>query len=214
MHRFLILALLPAVAMSEARDIGDYLMEQDEEMRLAATAAPPSVSADANFYRLTGKGFVLEREGTNGWHCFVERAFWATRSDPAGGYDTRIRAPHCINDAGARSRMQEIFLEARLAIEGLSRDEARAELDSAFGDGRLKPPEGLAMTYMMSPEQWLGERAGHWHPHLMFWVPYLENADTGHNAPFGQLPFVDSSSGTRSAVLVVAVPPYETPAAD
>ncbi len=60
---------------------------------------------------------------------------------------------------------------------------------------------------MMSPEQWLGEGAGHWHPHLMFRVPYLENADVGGNPPMGVLPFVGSDSGSRASVLIVAVPP-------
>jgi hypothetical protein len=208
----LLLALFPAAVLGESRDISNYLLEAAEERRLAATAAPPAVSTGASYYRLTEEGFVMSEAGTNGWHCFVERAFWETDDD--GEYDARIRAPHCINDAGARSRMQEVFLEAELAIAGLSRAEASAELDAAHGDGRLHPPDGFAMTYMMSPEQWLGEQAGHWHPHLMFWVPYLENADVGHNEPFGRLPFVDSSSGTRSAVLIVAVPPHEGAAPD
>ncbi len=63
------------------------------------------------------------------------------------------------------------------------------------------------MTYMMSPEQWLGEGAGHWQPHLMFRVPYLENADVGGNPPMGVLPFIGSDSGSRASVLIVAVPP-------
>lgn len=214
MHRLLLLALLPAVAFGESRDISAYLLEPAEERRLAATAAPPSVAGDASYYHLTPEGFILTETGSNGWHCFVERAFWVASSAGPGEYDPRIRAPHCINEAGARSRMQEVFLEAELAVAGLSRAEARVEVDAAHRDGRLKPPDGLAMTYMMSPEQWLGEQAGHWHPHLMFWVPYLKNAEVGHNAPFGQLPFIDSSSGTRSSVLIVAVPPYDAAKGD
>ena len=204
----ILLALIPLTAMADGRDLGPWLLEPAEERRLAATAAPPAVSRDASYYRLTPDGFIRVEDGTNEWHCFVERAFWQRASDDPDRFDARVRAPHCINDAGARSRMQEIFLEAKLAIAGLTREQATAEIDAAYREGRLKPPVGLAMTYMMSPEQWIGEGAGHWHPHLMFWVPYLDNDATGGNPPFGQLPFVDSSSGTRSAVLIVAVPPY------
>jgi len=213
--RSLLLVLLSApVLAAGSRDIGAYLMDADEERRLAASAAPRSVSRDASYYRLEEDGYVAVEAGSNDWHCFVERAFWVPASNDAHEFDPRIRAPHCINEAGARSRMQELFLEAELAIAGKTRDQARAEIDAAFRDGRLKPPAGFAMSYMMSPEQWLGEEAGHWHPHLMFWVPYLGNGETGGNPPFGRLPFIDGSSGTRSSVLIVAVPPYEDGPAD
>ena len=208
--RIALLLISAVAATASARDMTPYLMEPAEEHRLASTAAPAAVTRDASYYRLTTEGYIMTSEGANGWHCFVERAFWTPSTSDAGKLDARIRAPHCINEAGATSRMQELFMEARLAIAGLSREEAAAELDAAFSDGRLRPPEGFAMTYMMSPEQWLGEQAGHWHPHLMFWVPYLSNQEVGGNAPFGTLPFIDSSAGTRSAVLIVAVPPYSS----
>jgi hypothetical protein len=207
----LVFVSMPVLAAGP-RDISAYLMDPDDERRLAATAAPPSVSRAASYYRLTADGFVRVETGSNGWHCFVERAFWVPTRRDAAEFDPRIRAPHCINEAGARSRMREVFLEAELAIAGKTRAEARADVDAAFRDGRLRPPDGFAMTYMMSPEQWLGEDAGHWHPHLMFWVPYLSNAETGGNPPLGRLPFVDGSSGMRSSVLIVAVPPYEAEA--
>jgi len=208
MRRMAIFLLLLAAAPVAARDLSGYMMEEAEELRMAATAAPGAVTGGASYYVLTDEGFVLRIQGDNGWHCFVERAFFV-RAANGDAYDPRVRAPHCINEEGAATRMQEVFLRARLALDGLDQDAVDAEVNKAFQSGALRPPAGFAMTYMMSPEQWLGEGAGHWHPHLMFWVPYLENAHVGGNPPMGALPFIGSESGSRSAVLIVAVPPLE-----
>ena len=198
----LLLAWLPV----EARDFGGYMMDTEEELRLAATAAPASVTAGATFYVLRNAGFETQISGDNGWHCFVQRAFFA-RSDSSGEFDTRVRAPHCINTEGALTRMQEIFMRTRLALEGGDSAQIDAIVDAAYASGELRPPNGFAMTYMMSTEQWLGERVGAWLPHLMFWVPYLENSDVGGNPPLGELPFIASDSGTRGAVLIVPIEP-------
>ena len=191
-----------------ARDFADYLMDADEELRLAATAGPTSVTRDASYYVLTDSGFELRITGANQWHCFVERAFFVKSRD-GNGYDTRIRAPHCINDAGSKSRMQEVFMKTRLALDGLDEKSITERIDAAYASGELRLPEQLAMTYMMSSQQFLGEDVGAWHPHLMFWIPYLDNEDVGGNPPLGTLPFVAPGSGTRAAVLVVAVDPLD-----
>ncbi|MDX1508303.1 MAG: hypothetical protein R3358_08490 [Woeseiaceae bacterium] len=206
MPRLMILMTLVLANSAVARDFAGYFMQPDEELRLAATAGPASVTADASYYTLTSQGFELAVAGSNQWHCFVERAFFARTAD-ANAYDTRIRAPHCINEAGAKSRMQEVFMRTRLALEGLDQETIATRVNAAYESGALRLPEGLAMTYMMSTEQYLGADAGAWHPHLMFWVPYLENDDVGGNAEMGRLPFVAPGSGTRSAVLIVAVEP-------
>ena len=213
MQRLPILLLLLAAATTSARDFSGYMMQHTEELRLAATAAPVAVTEDATYYVLTDAGFELRIRGVNGWHCFVERAFFVRASDN-DAYDPRIRAPHCINQEGAATRMQEVFMRARLAIDGLDREAVDAAVNAAYHSGELRPPTGLAMTYMMSPEQWLGEDAGHWHPHLMFWVPYLENDDVGGNRPLGVLPFIGGESGSRSSVLIVAVPPLASDPGD
>ena len=208
MHRMTVILLLLAASPGTARDFSSYMMPKSEELKLAATAAPSTVTRNASYYVLTDRGFQLEVRGDNGWHCFVERAFFL-RTSNGEDYDTSVRAPHCINTEGAATRMQDVFLQARLALEGLDQQAIQAAVNAAYESGSLRPPTGLAMTYMMSPQQWLGESAGHWYPHLMFWIPYLENSEVGGNAPMGVLPFIGSDSGSRSAVLIVAVAPLE-----
>jgi len=47
----------------------------------------------------------------------------------------------------------------------------------------LPTPEAGAMCYMMSKEGYLGDGAGHWHPHLMFFVAQTEDAAWGAGLP-------------------------------
>ncbi len=35
------------------------------------------------------------------------------------------------------------------------------------------------MAYMMAKEQYLGDSAQHWHPHLMFFLPQMDTATWG-----------------------------------
>lgn len=202
-----LLHLALATSAVHARDFSAYMIDTQEELRLARTAAPSNVTDHASFYVLRDDGFALQKSGDNGWHCFVQRSFFFPREDQPDQFDTRVRAPHCINNDGAATRMQEIFLRTRLALSGEDADSVDAKVDAAYADGTLRPPYGFAMTYMMSAEQWLGDKFGAWKPHLMFWVPYLENGDTGGNEAMGDLPFIASDSGTRSAVLIVPVAP-------
>ena len=39
------------------------------------------------------------------------------------------------------------------------------------------------MCYMMSKQGYLNDRVGHWHPHLMFFVPLKDSATWGANLP-------------------------------
>jgi hypothetical protein len=49
--------------------------------------------------------------------------------------------------------------------------------------GQLPPPEPGAMSYMMSKDGYLGDGAGHWHPHLMFHLARMSAATWGANLP-------------------------------
>ena len=42
-------------------------------------------------------------------------------------------------------------------------------------------PEVGSMCYMMSKQGYLNDRDGHWHPHLMFFLPPTEAATWGAN---------------------------------
>src|SRR5579863_7561094 len=63
--------------------LAKYLMPSAAaEIALARTAAPPSVSTDAQVLVLTANGYVVAAKGSNGWVCFVGRPWMAGLDDP------------------------------------------------------------------------------------------------------------------------------------
>lgn len=200
----IVTTLLLAGPVGAGRNIDAYLMDEGEELGLAATAGPPSITVEASYYVLKRSGFVLAREGSNGWHCFVERV-WFYSVDESTEYDPRVRAPHCINQEGSQTRMQDIFMTTRLAIEGLSQQEVESRIDAAYRSGELRLPERLAMTYMMPKKQWLGQSIGNWCPHMMIWLPYLDEGSVGKNELMSGHAVIGNGARTRNSVLIIPV---------
>ena len=57
---------------------------------------------------------------------------------------------------------------------------------------------------LSAADQNLGGGVGHWHPHMMVFAPYYDNAMLGGNEP-GAVPIVNDDAGTPFAVIVVPV---------
>ena len=56
-------------------------------------------------------------------------------------------------------------------------------IKAALDKKELPKPETGAMCYMMSKEGYLDDRAGPWHPHLMFFVSPMDAAIWGADLP-------------------------------
>jgi hypothetical protein len=66
--------------------VSEYLMaDENSEIALARTAAPPSISDQAEVMVLGPKGFTTAVKGTNGFLCIVERSFGAATDEPEFG---------------------------------------------------------------------------------------------------------------------------------
>lgn len=193
-----------AVATSAPAEIQNregYFMNEAEEIRLARTAGPESVSAEASVHVLRDTGFELVERGTNGFHCFVERSWAAPRPDNSILFNPVVRAPNCINAEGARTVMRERFLIAKLALEGHDSAEINRRVDAARAAGELEDPTGVALTYMMSKHQKIGPNLDAWKPHVMLWSPGL----TRDEVVGGNDTFLAGKPGSHRACLVVAV---------
>jgi hypothetical protein len=162
--------------------VEQYLIaDRDAEVALARSAAPPSISKDASVLVLTPRGYVTAAEGTNGFLCFVDRS-WTSDFDDPGFWNPRLRGPTCMNAAAVRSVLPLVRRRTDLALSQLSREQILARLKESIAKKEFGPPEIGSMSYMMSKEQDLG--SGHWHPHLMFYVPGETNpASWGANLP-------------------------------
>ncbi len=154
--------------------LDQYLMvDRDAEIALARSAAPPSISSDATVMVLGRHGYETAVQGKNGFVCLVERA-WMDAFDSPEFWNAKNRGPSCFNPQAARSVLPITLKRTELAIAGMSKAQIMEGIKNAFQNKELPPLEPGAMTYMMSKQGRLNDRAGHWVPHLMFYVPVAD----------------------------------------
>ena len=154
--------------------LDQYLMaDRDDEIALARSAAPPSISNDATVMVLGRHGYETAAEGKNGFVCIVERA-WMNAFDSPEFWNAKNRGPSCFNPQAARSVLPITLKRTDLALAGLSKTQIMEGIKKALQNKELPALEPGAMTYMMSKRGRLNDRAGHWVPHLMFYVPVTD----------------------------------------
>ena len=161
-------AITPFPAMAP---LDRYLMpDLNSEIALARTAAPASISDEADVMVLGKTGYTTAVNGKNGFLCIVERS-WAASTDNPDFWNPKLRAPNCFNPAAARTFVPIVLMKTQLALAGKSKEEIVQATASAFDKKELPTLEPGAMCYMLSKQQYLNDRAAQWHPHLMFFVP-------------------------------------------
>jgi hypothetical protein len=153
-----------------AAPIEQYLLKsQAEEVALARSAAPPSISANAEVLVLREHGYETAVKGTNGFVCFVERG-WAAPFDDPDFWSPTPRAPNCFNATAVRTELPQQLKRTEWALAGASRQEIMERTRSAYADHSFTTPEPGAMTYMLSKST-RNAQGDSWLPHLMFFVP-------------------------------------------
>src|SRR5205807_9627270 len=162
--------------------LDQYMMERDAEIALARTAAPGSISHDAEVMVLGPHGYETAVKGTNGFVCLVERS-WDAAVDFPEFWNPKMRAPHCFNAAAARSYVPLTIRKTKTILATRSKAEMVKAVNAAFDIKELPPLEMGAMVYMMSKQGYLNDGAGHWHPHLMFYLPPTDPATWGVGLP-------------------------------
>src|ERR1700719_2078434 len=108
------LTLYPAMAAVERYRIA----EPQEEIALARTAAPRSISADAEVLVLGKHGYETGVRGRNGFVCFVERSR-AGRFGDAEFWNPKLRAPNCFNPPAVRSVLPQYLQRTEWALAGI-----------------------------------------------------------------------------------------------
>jgi hypothetical protein len=150
--------------------IEQYRMDRDAEIAMARTAAPPSISRDAEILVLGQKNFETAVKGKNGFVCLVGRAFAGPLNNPEF-WNPKNRSPICFNAPAARSLMPYARKEAGMALAGASKAQIADAVRTAVAKKELGVPELGSMAYMMSKEAYLTDRDGHNLAHVMFELP-------------------------------------------
>ncbi len=112
MKGFAMLVVLGATLQAQAQEskspypsmapLDQYLTERNAEIALARSAAPPSISQDAEVMVLGPHGYETAAKGKNGFVCIVERSWTAGIDDP-DFWNPKLRSPICFNPPAARS---------------------------------------------------------------------------------------------------------------
>ncbi len=171
-----------ATTYTKMSPVEQYLMaDREAEIALARTAAPESISRDAEVLVLGRHGFETAVKGKNGFVCIVGRG-WTSAPD-ADFWNPKVRVPMCVNAAAARSYLLRITKITDLALAGRTPAQVNEAMASAIERKELPPMEPGAMCYMMSKEGYGGASIPHWPSHLMFFFSDINPAIWGANLP-------------------------------
>lgn len=206
-----IVAMLATAFLARAQDprapypsmarLAQYLMEREAEIRLARSAAPNSISHDAEVMVLGRHGYESVVKGKNGFVCMVQRS-WAAGLDDPEFWNPKVRAPICFNQPAVRSYLPQIIKKTDWALAGRSKAQMHEDIKSALVRKELPTPEIGAMCYMMSKQGYLSDRDGHWHPHLMFFLPLTDPTTWGAGLPGSPVLGAQDTPGGLTVFLV------------
>jgi len=181
------------------------LMDPQKEIALALSACPTSVAGKAAVYILQLSGYVKAREGQNGFTAIVQHLV-----------PTSVE-PLCMNAEGTRTHLPQVLKVAELRAQGKNFEEIRRFMDDAFAKGIFQLPSRTSVDYMLSTENVVPNDKGvvePFPPHVMFYVPYLTNAELGADiGPDGNptgAAFV-AREGTRDATIIIPIGTHTGP---
>lgn len=170
----------PVPAYTTMQPLAQYTMDPVDEIALARSAAPASISADAEVLVLRSRGYEVAVHGKNGFVCIVERS-WANHLDSEELWNPRMRGPDCYNPPAARTVLPPYLKRTEWVLAGVSKPELVSRTKAALLSKEFGDPEPGSLSYMMSVQGHLNEADGHWHPHVMIFVPRTTPA--GANLP-------------------------------
>ena len=186
--------------------VDQYLItDQGAELALARSAAPESISRDAEVLVLGRQGFETAVKGKNGFVCIVERS-WTSAPDP-DFWNPKVRTPICVNAAAARSYLPRKIKRTALILAGRTKDQTDKAIVAAIDKKELPAMEPGAMCYMMSKQGYGGDSIKRWPPHLMFFYSQTDPATWGAGLP-GSPVFASNDTRENLTTFVVVVQPW------
>jgi hypothetical protein len=207
------IVVLAAAWMAQAEDaktpypemapLNQYLMaDRNAEIALARSAAPKSISDQAEILVLGEHGYETAVKGTNGFVCVVERS-WTAGADAPDFWNPKVRSPFCLNAQAVETYLPLTIMKTNLALAGKSKPQLVAAIQAALDEKKLLPISRGAMCYMMSKQGYLNDAGGHWHPHLMFFAPSTKPEAWGAN--LDDSPIV-AAQDTEDRITIFMVP--------
>jgi len=196
---------VPKPAYPEMAAAQQYrIANRDDEIALARSAAPPSISATARVLVLGSRGYETAAEGTNGFVCFIQRSWAANFADPEF-WNPKILSPNCFNPQAARSELPQYLKRTEWVLAGASKQQLIEKTRAAFANHTFTFPEAGAFSFMLSKSSYVNDAvAGPWLPHVMFFLPHGQAENWGANKE-GSPIIGQEASDIESTVLFIPV---------
>jgi hypothetical protein len=172
------------------------LMERQKEIALALSACPPFVASKAAVYVLDKSGYVKVRDKQNGFTAIVQHSLPMSQE------------PECLDAEGTRTFLPRILKVAELRAQGKSPEEIKRIMADELARGVFQPPTRPGVNYMLSTQNIVPDDKGGiapFPPHVMFYAPYLTNADIGSEGQASGGPVFVGGEGTPFALIIVPV---------
>ena len=171
------------------------LMDREKEITLALSACPKPVASKAAVYVLERPGYVMVRDSQNGFTAIVQHSLPTSQE------------PQCMDAEGTRTFLPRILKVAELRAQGKTPEEINRFVADAFAKGIFQAPTRPGIDYMLSTENvvTIDEAKGivaPFPPHVMFYGPYLTNADLGSDGNPAGPAFVVGEGGPHALVIV------------
>src|ERR1700674_5563299 len=118
-----------------------YLIaDRDAETALARSAAPESISHDADILVLGRRAYETAVKGKNGFVCFVQRS-WAAGVDDPDFWNPKSRAPNCFNAPAVRSELPRYLERTKWVLAGATREQLIEKNAAAVNSHLFRDPE-------------------------------------------------------------------------
>jgi hypothetical protein len=173
------------------------MMDRQREIALALSSCPTFLADKAAVYVLETSGYVKVRESQNGFTAIVQRSVPGAQE------------PQCMDAEGTRTLLPRMLKVAEWRAQGKSPDEIRRLVAEAFAKGIFQPPSRVGIDYMLSAENVVPDDRGviaPFPPHVMFYAPFLTNAEIGSAGQAAGGPAFVAAQGTPYALIIVPIP--------
>jgi hypothetical protein len=194
-------AVIGSVAGQSTTSLQPPLLDRQKEIALALSACPPSLASKAAVYVLDRSGYIKVRDSQNGFTAIVQHSMPTSQE------------PQCMDAEGARTFLPRYLKTAEWRAQGKGAEEIKRLVAGAFAKGIFRPPAKVGVDYMLSTENFVPNFKGevtHFPPHVMFYAPYLTNAELGSDGPLGpdgnpDAPAFVAGEGHPHALIIVPV---------
>jgi len=193
------------IAVSSHGPLDQYLIA-DRNAEMPWPAPPPGVHLTRCEVMVSTPRLRNRRERQKRFrvHCV---ASMGRRSRRSRILESQVALPRvCFNPPAARFNIPITLKRTELVIAGRTKTQMFADITTAFDKKEFPALEPGAMCYMLSKQGNLNDRAGHWRPHLMFFVPLADPTSWGAGSPGSPVVGAFTDAPERHTVFLVPVP--------